>query len=334
MRNIAVGIIATVMALTSFAQTPQEKGLQSINRLTAEAHIGFLASDELHGREAGTSYGRIAGKYVESCLKSLGIQPWNGVSYMQSFDAYHRERQKRGRFTTNPDSIAVIKSEKAHQRMNLNNVIGMIKGKLDNEYVVIGAHYDHLGTDPLLEGDGIYNGADDNASGVAALLQIARAFLVSGVQPLRSVIFALWDGEEKGLLGSDYFVSNFPNKEQIKGYLNFDMIGRNNDETNPWQVVYFYTEAHPLFGKWLKDDIAKYHFNLKPDYRAWDKPVGGSDNSSFARKDIPIIWYHTDGHPDYHQPSDHVELINWDKTIEITKTAFLNLWNLANEKSY
>ena len=71
--------------------------------------------------------------------------------------------------------------------------------------------------------------------------------------------------------------------------------------------------------------------DLAPDYRPWDNPVGGSDNGSFARVGIPIIWYHTDGHPDYHQPSDHAERINWDKVVNITKASFLNMWNMANE---
>jgi len=85
---------------------------------------------------------------------------------------------------------------------------------------------------------------------------------------------------------------------------------------------------------WLKNDIKKYGLNLSPDYRPWDKPVGGSDNASFALLDIPVIWYHTDGHPDYHMPGDHVEKINWNKIVDITKASFLNMWNLANEKNY
>ena len=90
------------------------------------------------------------------------------------------------------------------------------------------------------------------------MLQIARAFLASGQQPERNVIFAFWDGEEKGLLGSKYFVQTCLFLSQIKGYLNFDMIGRNNKPQQPKQVVYFYTSAHPVFGDWLKEDIRKY----------------------------------------------------------------------------
>lgn len=314
------------------AQPAVEKGLNSIDRATAEAHVEFLASDLLEGREAGLRGGRIAGQYIAASLQSMGISPLE-PSYYQPFEACRKERQQRGRYEINPDSIDKLKQH-THQTLHLNNILGMIKGKNPDEYVIIGAHYDHLGTDPFLDGDQIYNGADDNASGVSAVLQIARAFLTSGRQPERNIIFAFWDGEEKGLLGSAYFVQNFPSLKSVKGYLNFDMIGRNNNENLPQQVVYFFTEAHPAFGEWLKNDIKKYRLNLQPDYRSWDKPVGGSDNASFARHEIPIIWYHTNGHPDYHQPGDHAEKINWDKLLDITRAAYLNLWNLANEKAY
>ncbi|MDE6093235.1 MAG: aminopeptidase, partial [Muribaculaceae bacterium] len=111
-RAIVVALAAT-MALSLSAQTtdtlsPEDRGYNTINRTTAEAHIGFLAADELEGREAGYKSGRIAGNYVESQLKALGLEPWDGTIYSQPFDAYHVERQKRGRYTVHPDSIAKI----------------------------------------------------------------------------------------------------------------------------------------------------------------------------------------------------------------------------------
>lgn len=327
-------LLCAAVTMNINAESAKERGLATINRQTAEAHINFLAADELHGREAGRESGRIAGLYVESVLRSLGLQPWNDSSFTQPFEAYRLERQKKGRYQVHPDSIAEITKQTHYQRLPLKNVLGKIEGKNPDEIVIIGAHYDHLGEDAFLSDDKIYNGADDNASGVQAVLQIARAFLASGVQPERTVIFALWDGEEKGLLGSEHFVLNFPDLSKIKGYLNFDMIGRNNNEANPEHVVYFYTEAHPVFEKWLKDDIAAYGLKLDPAYRAWDRPVGGGDQGSFAKRDIPIIWYHTDWHPDYHQPSDHVELLNWPKMLDITRAAYLNFWNMANEPEF
>lgn len=316
----------------TFAQSPIERALNTINRSSAEATINFLASDELQGREAGFHGSRVTSEYIVSLLQWMGVSPL-ADSYFQPFDAYRKERQKKGRLEVHPDSIAKLKQE-VHQKLTMRNVLGMIPGKNTKEYVIVGAHFDHLGIDPALDGDQIYNGADDNASGVSAVLQIARAFLASGQQPERNVIFAFWDGEEKGLLGSKYFVQTCPFLSQIKGYLNFDMIGRNNKPQQPKQVVYFYTAVHPVFGDWLKEDIRKYGLQLEPDYRAWENPIGGSDNGSFAKVGIPIIWYHTDGHPDYHQPSDHADRLNWDKIVEITKASFLNMWKMANEKSF
>ena len=316
----------------TFAQSPIERALNTINRSSAEATINFLASDELQGREAGFHGSRVTSEYIVSLLQWMGVSPL-ADSYFQPFDAYRKERQKKGRLEVHPDSIAKLKQE-VHQKLSMRNVLGMIPGKNTKEYVIVGAHFDHLGIDLALDGDQIYNGADDNASGVSAVLQIARAFLASGQQPERNVIVAFWDGEEKGLLGSKYFVQTCPILSQIKGYLNFDMIGRNNKPQQPKQVVYFYTAAHPAFGDWLKEDIRKYSLQLEPDYRAWENPIGGSDNGSFAKVGIPIIWYHTDGHPDYHQPSDHADRLNWDKIVEITKASFLNMWKMANEKSF
>lgn len=332
MKKIGLLIILLGLCTAVRAESPEKKGLETIDRENAEAYIGFLASDALRGREAGTQWGKIAGEYIVSNLKTLGIKPLYD-SYYQPFEAYSKERQKKGRWQVHPDSIALLKQE-VHRKLEMNNILCKIDGKNPDEFVVVGAHYDHLGFDPALEGDNIYNGADDNASGVSAVLQLVKAFLATGVRPERTVIFAFWDGEEKGLLGSEYFVQTFPGISEVKGYLNYDMIGRNADESNPGYLMYFYTEAHPVFGDWLKDSVEKYGLGLAPDYRAWDRPVGGSDNASFALRDVPVIWYHTAGHPDYHMPGDHTGRINWNKIVDITKASFISAWNLANEKEY
>ena len=332
--------IAAIFFMTAFStithaatpkkNMPEKKGVESINRSTAEAHIGFLASDQLQGREASENGGKIAGDYIISILKQMGMRPLFN-DYDQPFDAYRAERQKKGQYQVHPDSIAILKKD-VHQKLSMRNILAKIDGKNPNEIIIIGAHYDHLGMDKHLEGDKIYNGADDNASGVSAVLQVAKAFLETGVQPERTVIFAFWDGEEKGLLGSRYFTMTYPELNKVKGYLNYDMIGRNKNEQKPKYVVYFYTASKPVFGEWLKKDIETYRLQLEPDYRSWDNPVGGSDNGSFAKAGIPIIWYHTDGHADYHMPGDSAEKINYNKVVDITKASFLNMWNLANAK--
>jgi Zn-dependent M28 family amino/carboxypeptidase len=214
----------------------------------------------------------------------------------------------------------------------LKNIIAVLPGTGD-EIVVIGAHYDHMGVDTTLVGDQCYNGADDNASGVSAVVQIAKAMGLSGCRPRRSVVFAFWDGEEKGLLGSRYFVKKHPFIENIAAYMNFDMIGRGPIE-NPGHLSYLYTAANPLFGEWLRADAARYEFCFTPLYKASENLLSGSDNAPFARVGIPIVWYHTEGHPDYHRPSDTADKVDYPKLFDITRAAYLCAWRLANEVGY
>ncbi len=159
-----------------------------------------------------------------------------------------------------------------------------------------------------------------------------KAFVASGAQPERTVVFAFWDGEEQGLLGSQYFTDHFAEISKVKGYLNFDMVGSG---TSSKYLMYFFTAAHPKLGEWLKNDVNKYQFStFEPDYRAWENPVGGSDQQSFHLKGVPIVWYHTGGQPHYNQPSDEASTINYPKLTDITRASYLTTWHLVNEAEY
>lgn len=304
-------------SICSFSQTPIEKGLSVINRYNAETYIGVLASDSLQGRKAGQIGGVKAAQYIESVLMNMGLKPWRG-KYEQSFT---------------PDIFIGT----ANANTKLKNILAYIPGKNTDEIVMIGAHYDHLGIGSPMGNDSIYNGADDNASGVSAILQIAKAFLASGQKPVRTVVFALWDGEEMGLLGSTYFVENhfsyipipLTSAIPILGYINCDMIGRNKDGDGS-HVSAFYSEAKPIFGQWIKGDIKKYDLALSPDFPSLGSSPGGSDHMPFMDKGVPVIFYNTDLHADYHRLSDEADKINYEKVVDITKLAFLNLWNMAN----
>jgi hypothetical protein len=194
--------------------SPEQKGLQTISVATAKAHVEFLASDWLKGREAGTEWGHIAGEYLVSVLKLMGATPLMEDGFVQHFDAYSAYNDKARTYHVAPAKVERIKAN-PHRVAHMRNILAKIDGKNPDEIVVIGAHYDHLGYDPILAEDQIYNGADDNASGVQAVLQILKAFLSTGVQPDRTVIFALWDGEECGLCGSKYFVNNFADIKKL-----------------------------------------------------------------------------------------------------------------------
>lgn len=284
-----------------FSQKHIECGYRTILSSDARLFVETLASDSLQGRDAGEEGGRKAAAYIVSLLEEWGIEPLLDDGYLQHF---------------------------AVKDCEMNNVLAVIPGKSD-EYVVVGAHYDHVGIGVAVDGDSCYNGADDNASGVSAVLQIARAVKNVGTAPERGIIFAFWDGEEMGLLGSRHFVENCAFLSQVSAYMNFDMIGRGPVD-NPKHLTYFYTASHPVFGDWLKDDMAVHGFSFVPDYRAWDNPIGGSDNAYFAKNGIPIVWYHTEGHPDYHLPSDTADKIDYEKMTDITRAAFLCTWRLAN----
>ena len=294
-----------IFPLCLFSQKHIERGYETI--LSSDAHIFIetLSHDSLQGRKAGEAGGLKAAEYIVSLLNEWGIRPLASDNFFQQFEVNGCE---------------------------MNNILAVIPGN-SKEYVVVGAHYDHLGCDSTLMGDCCYNGADDNASGVSAVLQIARAVKKCGKKPQRSIIFAFWDGEEKGMLGSSHFVKKCTFLSDIMAYMNFDMVGRGPVD-NPKHLTYFYTESCSAFGEWLKEDIAERKFCFIPNYRAWDKPVYGSDNAPFAQKEIPIVWYHTEGHPDYHQPSDTADKIDYDKLLDITRAAYLCTWRLANEESY
>ncbi len=307
-------LIFSVITLDSVAQ--KDIGLQSIELANSEAIVAVLSSDLIEGREAGMVGAHRAAEYIASKFIDYNIQPLEGgeagllEKYFHSFD------------TTKLSPIFCVEP----QQMRLRNVLGKIEGNNPDEIVIIGAHYDHYG---IRKGE-IYNGADDNATGVAAVLQIARAFMKSEVKPERTIIFALWDGEEKGLLGSSHFVKHCDYLDKIKGYMNFDMIGRNSNEDNPTTLTYFYTASSPDYGTWMREAVFEHSLNLDPRYNAWDNPTGGSDNASFAKHGIPIAWYHTEGHPDYHKPTDTYEKLNWAKMLDIVKSAYLTFWNMAN----
>lgn len=207
------------------------------------------------------------------------------------------------------------------------NVVGKIEGKNPNEYIVLGAHYDHLG-----KYDGVvWNGADDNASGTVGVMSIARACMATGVKPEKTIIFCAWTGEEKGLLGSRYFADNFDEIKNIKTYLNYDMISRSNeDDSLKNKCNMTYTEAFPILKELSEDHIKEYKIDVDLNIRAHPKPRGGSDFSSFAKYDIPVYSFMAAFHDDYHKPSDEFELCDLDKVVNVSRLGFLNIWKLAN----
>jgi hypothetical protein len=211
--------------------------------------------------------------------------------------------------------------------INVRNVIGIIEGEKSDEIIVVGAHYDHLGI-----GNGyIWNGADDNGSGTVGVMTLARAVMATGKKPEKTIVFALWTAEEKGLIGSRYWVDN-PTVplENIRMHINFDMISRYIADDQPNAVTMTYTDSHPLFREITEKNIAKFGIDIVPDYQPSDNPPGGSDHRSLVAKGIPIMMFKPGHREEYHTPADYVTTLDWDIMEKVIKITFANLWELAN----
>lgn len=215
------------------------------------------------------------------------------------------------------------------KRVKVRNVVGMIEGEKKDEIIVVGAHMDHMG----MSGGRVWNGADDNGSGTVGVMTIAEAFSATGVKPKRTILFCAWTGEEKGLLGSEFFTLNptIGTINQFRFYLNYDMISRDspNDEKGVNCGV-TYTKAYSKLEEITKKNAEDYGINLNLNYRPSDEPRGGSDHTAFTEQKIPIMYLMAGFPKEYHTAEDHVELVNWDKMLEIIKLGFLNMWEIAN----
>ncbi|MGD9630273.1 MAG: M20/M25/M40 family metallo-hydrolase [Pyrinomonadaceae bacterium] len=257
---------------------------------------------------------------------------------MESFDL---SASKKGSATVN------VRTENIFTQ----NVVGILEGSdpvLKNEYVAIGAHYDHVGMNPFFPGqDKIWNGADDDGSGTVAVMAIAKAFAEGAQRPKRSILFIWHAGEEKGLWGSEYFTDN-PTVPigSIITELNIDMIGRYQspgDENHPKNKDLpkqgeIFTIGSRMMSTELGDlseSVNKAFLNLAYNTK-YDDPNDPeqffyrSDHFNYAKKGIPIIFFMDGSHADYHQVSDSVEKINFQSMEKVTKTIFATGWELAN----
>lgn len=209
------------------------------------------------------------------------------------------------------------------------NVLGYIEGTNPNEVVVIGAHYDHVGK----YNGFIFNGADDNASGTAGMLTLARAYAESGRKPEKTIVFAAWTGEEQGLWGSKYFVKNKPDSLNVILNINMDMIGRTfiKDDSEAY-LSFQYTKGYEHFEEIFKRRNETNKLNLDIRFKADKQPNGGSDFASFAKAGIPVISLFTGIHRDYHMPNDEIELINLEKMTAIIKLTYLGLNDILKKK--
>jgi Zn-dependent M28 family amino/carboxypeptidase len=211
--------------------------------------------------------------------------------------------------------------------VRVRNVIGVIEGNNPDQVIVLGAHYDHLGS----ANGYTWNGADDNGSGTVGVMTIAKAIMETGIKPEKTIIVALWTAEEEGLLGSRYYVENLPYPlKDIHLNVNFDMISRYISESDPKKVNMIYTESYPRFRTITEQNIKKYGIDLIVDFQPSMDPPGGSDHRSFVAKSIPVMRFKPGHREQYHTPADEISTVNWDIMEKIVKISFANIWELAN----
>jgi len=275
--------------------------------------VAFLADDKLEGRGTGTAGERLASEYIANRFKKLGIAPKGDEGYFQEFNF----KPKVG-----PHSEAKFINQKEDGSITGRNVLGFIDNKAENT-VVIGAHYDHLGygnEGSLYRGEkAIHNGADDNASGVAVMLNLAAKLKKENTN--NNYLFMAFSGEEMGLLGSNYFVKNATlDTKKINYMINMDMVGRLKDST----LAVYGTGTSPIWRQTISS--LNDNFNLVEK----ESGVGPSDHTSFYLNDIPVLHFFTGQHEDYHKPSDDQELLNYEGMYQISDYIFSIVSDLDN----
>ena len=279
-------------------------GLSQISLPDLKRHVNTLACDAFEGREAGTRGGKAALAYLRSELKTL----------REIVSLPREQTQEFGR--------------------EYQNLLLLLPGSdeaLKQEVIVVGAHYDHVGYGKPSNSNGpfgqIHNGADDNASGAAALLELIKAFSSLDNPLPRSVLFAFWDAEEAGLLGSKHWVAHptIPLKD-IRFTLNIDMLGRLRDD----RVVTVGWRSAPGL-RWL---LASNNVNGQLNLAFQPRVNADSDHHSFYSAGIPVIHLDTDKHADYHRPSDDPEKLNWDGLLLLTQFAFRVTFDAASQPDF
>lgn len=245
-----------------------------------------------------------------------------------------------------PDTQIEMKVVNAEMRRGMtHNVAGMIEGSdpsLKNETIIFSGHYDHDG----MRSGQIFHGADDNGSGTVGVIELARAFAANPARPKRSLVFIVFAAEERGLLGSYYYAAHpLRPLDTTRAVINFDMIGRNEapsaqteglikidpDTSNELNLIGTVNTPDYRAVVERQDKIVGLRLNYKWDDDAALNVFQRSDQFPFALHDIPAIWWFTGFHPDYHQPTDTVEKINFDKMAKIVRLAYLSGWEFADE---
>ena len=331
MKKFNTLLLILALSVSCSQENASDKYAESITSEELSDLIYEFSSDKFEGRNTGEPGQKLAVEFIRDFYKSNNIiKADNTEDYFQKFLVDFQSRQVTRPDNINQDNIDWVKTE---------NVAAIIEGSTyPNEYIVLTAHLDHVG----IENGEIFNGADDDGSGSMALLEIAEAFKLAeldGNRPKRSIVILHVSAEEKGLLGSKYYTDNplYPLDETITN-LNVDMIGRTDPTRNSNNDEYIYLIGTDRLSTMLHETSEKVNYKtvkLELDYRfnAWDDPnrfYERSDHWHFAKNNIPVIFYFSGTHEDYHQPTDTAEKIRYDLLTKRTRLIFHTAWEIAN----
>jgi Zn-dependent M28 family amino/carboxypeptidase len=272
-----------------------------VKETTLREDVEVLSSDAFEGRQTGSEGEQKAAAYISKRFKDIGLEAKGTDNFFQAFSFKPK---------TDPHQEVNYNVKDGDSTITGTNVIGILNNNAANT-IIIGAHYDHLGygaEGSLFRGEAaIHNGADDNASGVAVLLDLAKN--LKGKNTNNNYIFIAFSGEEMGLLGSNYFVKNPTIDTKAANYMiNMDMVGRLKADST---LAVYGVGTSPI----LKQTLNAHNTNFKLIQK--ESGVGPSDHTSFYNADIPVLHFFTGQHEDYHKPSDDFEKLNFEgmKTI-------------------
>ena len=339
MKKLNILILILLISVSCSQENNSDKYAESITSNELSELLYEFASDEFEGRNTGEPGQKLAVNFIRDFYKANDIvKADNTEDYFQKFLVDFSKRQVAKPNNINPLESSSIDEENIDW-VKTENVAAIIKGDVyPNEYIVLTAHLDHVG----IEDGEIYNGADDDGSGSMALLEIAQAFKLAeldGNRPKRSIVILHVSAEEKGLLGSKYYAENplYPLNETITN-LNVDMIGRTDPTRESDNDNYIYLIGTDRLSSMLHETSEKVNsrtVNLELDYRfnAWDDPnrfYERSDHFNFAKNNIPVIFYFSGTHEDYHGPGDTPDKIRYDLLTQRSRLIFHTAWEIAN----
>lgn len=313
---VTAAVGCSAQSQTGGTAVSPETRVENVRRL-----LEALAADSMQGRATATIGEERAARLAAASLEEFGVQPAGDSGYIQRVPLRVVIRPNGRRALDPLPSWEAFEALPAEERTIGHNVVGIIFGDdptLRGEAVIVGAHLDHLGIGPPVAGDSVYNGADDDASGVVAVLEVARA-VAAGPPPARSVVFFLATGEELGMLGTEWYLQYpvAPLQRTVAG-LFFEMIGRPDSLAGGPGKGWLTGYERSTMGAML----ATEGIPLVPDPRPEQNFFERSDNTPFAIAGIPahvISSYNL--HPQYHTPTDEVEYVDFDHMTEVIRAA-------------